>query len=162
MSSMPQAKGNKKQTQLLLLHALLLPSLPGSATSAAQKGNSSNPVIGHDLPDSSSLIKDDSISIPDANSLDDDIAHLLADQQQNDTTQQNETSEEVVVSIETELLLTEDKGADINPKLANITNNLLSEKLQDDKVKENLKSTLFPATVTTLLLPNVTQRYGEP
>ena len=117
---------------------------------SAEGKHASTSVIGRDLSDSSSSIEEDSISIPDANSLDHDIADLLADQQQIDTTQQNETGDEVLAGIEAELSLTEDKGADINPKLAKITNNLFSEKLQDDKVKEKLKKHLIPSNCNNL------------
>lgn len=121
-----------------------------SQIGSAGEIDASTSVIGRDRPDSSSSIEDDSISIPDATSLDHDIADLLVDQPQCEIIQPDETSEEILASIEAEWSLTEDKGADINPKLAKITNNLFSDKLQDDKIKEKLKKHPIPKNCNNL------------
>ena len=117
--------------------------------SAEEKGASTF-VIGRDLSDSFSSNNDDNISIPDANSLDHDIADLLADQQQIEISQPKETSEEILASREAEWSLIEDKGADINIKLAKITNNLFSDKMQEDKIKEKLKKHPIPNNCNNL------------
>ena len=82
----------------------------------------------------------DNVSIPGANSLDNDITDLIEDHPKRDDADIAEgNGDEILDSLEAEWTLTEDQGEEINPKLAKIINSLFDTKLPEDKIKEKLK-----------------------
>ncbi len=88
-------------------------------------------------------VDDDSISIPDAHSLDNDIADLIEDHPKKDPkSDKTGVDEEILASLEAEWSIIEDQG--VYPELAKIINNLYANKMQDDKIKEKLKKYPLP------------------
>ena len=103
-----------------------------------------------DFSDSASSNDEDAVSIPEENSLERDIAGLLEEEPKNEAVESEAASEAILDSIEAEWALTEDKGSEINTKLAKIANSLFSDKLHDEKIKEKLKKYPIPLNCSNL------------
>ncbi len=113
-------------------------------------GNPSEDIFDEEPSEDEQPSEADRVSIPEAGSLDNDIAELLNSDSDEKKAEGDldESFDEVLAQIEAELSLSDKKGENINPKLAKITNSLFSNKMSDEKTKEKLNRQLIPENCT--------------